>query len=605
MDFFSDTEDLLRADPSKTSIVYVVGESRSHCGYCGKSGKESSVTYGMHAEYLSVYTYQTLLDRGWRRSGKWLYRPVHCKTCCQLLTIRLDVRKFKESMSQKKVRRRWRSYLAGDSKLYSGETHNHLDDCFEGGSPKRPRDIDDEGTVAQTQNAKALSQTKRQRSNLCLTSLDSLNDVESPSLRFSEILHMDHIENVCNENESERITNMISTALMNALKKMKDSGDIPDMEYPQVSVKNATNQTKMMYGRDILYSSNIALAIAGKAKGQGVSLSADEVADRLLKYLKLDSSLLFASRIGAHLNIHTKSSKVGNSVKPDQNQKIDVPEHVVHDVATHGHEFRISIVPSSDSKIPEIEFDLFRKYQTIHHGDDMESVTIESFKRFLCDSPLISVAPDSCNEIPSCGYGSFHQQYWIDDELVAVGVVDILPKCLSSKYFFWDPSKAKLSLGTLASLFEIDWIKEQSRHAPSLQYYYLGYYLHDCHRMRYKASFQPSELLCPKSYIWVEIASISNDLDNKKYPWNLHGSKHKVDEEEKLKNFEAMDNVNLMIPYPGSPVTPFRSGKVLKFGALRKMGLLRSPQSEEHLKHQIKEWMDMVGPAWKNMLYAV
>ena len=73
------------------SVVYVLGESTSDCGYCGarrssdgkgsgrKSGNsrsETSVSYGMHAEVLSVQTYQALLDRGWRRSGKWLYKPV-------------------------------------------------------------------------------------------------------------------------------------------------------------------------------------------------------------------------------------------------------------------------------------------------------------------------------------------------------------------------------------------------------------------------------------------------------------------------------------------------------------------------------------------------
>ena len=29
---------------------------------------------------------------------------------------------------------------------------------------------------------------------------------------------------------------------------------------------------------------------------------------------------------------------------------------------------------------------------------------------------------------PSCGYGSFHQQYWLDGKLIAVGVVDVLPR---------------------------------------------------------------------------------------------------------------------------------------------------------------------------------
>jgi hypothetical protein len=32
------------------------------------------------------------------------------------------------------------------------------------------------------------------------------------------------------------------------------------------------------------------------------------------------------------------------------------------------------------------------------------------------------------SDMPSCGYGSFHQQYWLDGKLVAVGVVDVLPR---------------------------------------------------------------------------------------------------------------------------------------------------------------------------------
>ena len=44
------------------SVVFVMGESSSHCGYCGRT-EESSVSYGMHAERMSVYTYQQLIDR--------------------------------------------------------------------------------------------------------------------------------------------------------------------------------------------------------------------------------------------------------------------------------------------------------------------------------------------------------------------------------------------------------------------------------------------------------------------------------------------------------------------------------------------------------------
>jgi arginyl-tRNA--protein-N-Asp/Glu arginylyltransferase len=45
---------------------------------------------------------------------------------------------------------------------------------------------------------------------------------------------------------------------------------------------------------------------------------------------------------------------------------------------------------------------------------------------------------------------------------------------------------APLSLGKLTSLKEIEWVRELQGSCPSLRYYYLGFYIHNCHRMRYK-----------------------------------------------------------------------------------------------------------------------
>ncbi|KAL5662243.1 hypothetical protein ACJX0J_029368, partial [Zea mays] len=63
------------------------------------------------------------------------------------------------------------------------------------------------------------------------------------------------------------------------------------------------------------------------------------------------------------------------------------------------------------------------------------------------------------------------------------------------KYLFWDPDHSFLSLGKYTALKEIDWVKKTQEHRPSLQYYYLGYCIHSCNKMRYKAAYQPSELL--------------------------------------------------------------------------------------------------------------
>lgn len=62
------------------------------------------------------------------------------------------------------------------------------------------------------------------------------------------------------------------------------------------------------------------------------------------------------------------------------------------------------------------------------HGDAPYSLTPRKYKQFLVDTPLTRVAPSHDAPAPSCGYGSFHAQYRLGGRLVAVGVVDILPR---------------------------------------------------------------------------------------------------------------------------------------------------------------------------------
>ena len=72
------------------TIVEDHGVYASTCGYC-KSTKATFKSHGMSAHACSVEDYQHLIDRGWRRSGNWMYQPVLDDTCCPPYTVRLDV----------------------------------------------------------------------------------------------------------------------------------------------------------------------------------------------------------------------------------------------------------------------------------------------------------------------------------------------------------------------------------------------------------------------------------------------------------------------------------------------------------------------------------
>jgi arginine-tRNA-protein transferase len=122
------------------------------------------------------------------------------------------------------------------------------------------------------------------------------------------------------------------------------------------------------------------------------------------------------------------------------------------------------------------------------------------FYRFLVESPLITTG-SSQQQQQQHHLGTYHQHYRIDGELVAVGVVDLLPDGVSSVYAFYDPHFAHsiVPLGKLMILKEIEYTKSLNK-----PYYYLGYYIESCTKMRYKAEYQPSELLCPNHFRWVD-----------------------------------------------------------------------------------------------------
>ena len=81
-----------------------------------------------------------------------------------------------------------------------------------------------------------------------------------------------------------------------------------------------------------------------------------------------------------------------------------------------------------------------------------------------------------------------------------MAVVDILPGSLSSKYFFWDPGHAWLSLGRLSALLEIEWVRAAGAGCPSLRYYMMGFFIASCSKMSYKARTGiPTDCLLPLS----------------------------------------------------------------------------------------------------------
>ncbi|XP_059458066.1 arginyl-tRNA--protein transferase 2-like [Corylus avellana] len=500
----SDGSSSSRGNSRGESVVVDCGRRKSSCGYCRSPGR-TSVSHGLWAHSMTVDDYQDLLDMGWRRSGSFLYKPEMERTCCPSYTIRQRAADFIHSKEQLRVSRRMQRFL--DGTLDIKKTVELIED------PNTSK-----GTCSSAGNEVSSSSTK-----------------ESLSSNYTK------------KNEAGQILNYLSDQIDNVVHMCKESGKYPyDILLPKASVKKVSQAKRKLLvegSEDLLYSSNIAFQIAAAIRRaqscdnrelrlSGHSAEENELSPKVIAE-KLSSSLcqlaetsgLLIKACNGHINFYSSSEQ---SLLDESVQVHTVLNESAAGCVSkkgclkksseqpQGKKRRLEIRMKRSSFDPE-EFALYRQYQTKVHNDSPDRVTESSYRRFLVDTPLVFVPPTGDGTVPHCGFGSFHQQYVIDGRLVAVGVIDILPRCLSSKYLFWDPDFALLSLGKYSALQEIGWVRENKVHCPSLQYYYLGYYIHSCSKMRYKAAYHPSELLCPLRYQWIPYDIARPLLDRKPY----------------------------------------------------------------------------------------
>jgi len=127
-------------------------------------------------------------------------------------------------------------------------------------------------------------------------------------------------------------------------------------------------------------------------------------------------------------------------------------------------------------------FDLYLKYQNKRHSYLKNNHNnLSDYNDFLIKSNVKSKL----------------LEFWDGDLLKIVTIIDIVNDGISAVYTFFDPDDTKVSYGTFSITWLINWCKTQQ-----LKYMYLGYWIGDCDKMKYKTNFKPYELYI-KGY-WQE-----------------------------------------------------------------------------------------------------
>ncbi|XP_076752657.1 arginyltransferase 1 isoform X3 [Xylocopa sonorina] len=495
------------AKPSYSIVEYYGEQDRYKCGYC--KNPDTNFSHGMGTHILTVQDYQALIDRGWRRCGSYCYKSTMDQTCCPMYTIKCNALQFQISKSQKKILKRMVKFLKNelnkDDRMDTQDSH-HRDNIDIGEIPSHSKHrlkpdenisdmevkfIDDRlntrlhpNTTNREKGNGDLGIKQNKSENIPIAKSRNDDFSGTPQSGTSQSVEMDATRTPCMKAKLLRKQRKQNKLL--AQGKTQEEVDAIFKEHKQ---ENHAKSLEELFEEIYNGTSKLELKLVRTSPMNSGYLKTSKQSYEVYKIYQTTVHGVVAEKV-------TEKQYTRFLVKSPLQMKL---------VRTMSDEF---------IKTRKISANLFKKYQMIIHGESEEESDDVSFFNFLVKSSLQPWTPD---DGPPSGYGSFHEQYWLDNELIAVGVIDILPSCISSVYFFYDPAYSHLSLGTFSSLREIYLTRQLNKTAKDLKYYYMGFYIHTCPKMRYKARMRPSQLLCPETYAWFDIERCLLKLDKQKY----------------------------------------------------------------------------------------
>nr|XP_034993318.1 arginyl-tRNA--protein transferase 1 isoform X9 [Zootoca vivipara] len=318
---------------SSPSIVeYLGGDDGYRCGYC--KSDTGNLSHGMWAHSLTVQDYQDLIDRGWRRSGKYIYKPIMNRTCCPQYTIRCRALLFQPSKSHKKVLKKMLKFLMkGEIPVVDSEVE--------------PMD-------SHTKDTDGCSFFLKDKPGSCQAELKPLNP--------------DHLEKV--ESGEGEIT----------VKKAEP--EHIELSHEKVNANSG----------EPLESAKVSPAVPKPGKGADLSKPPCRKAKELRKEHKLQKTLQNQTQ---NPSLQTEAQVLlGQRSKAKTNQPKTIEDFIFSSLPTEPvHQLEVRLVqsspPSSLFKATFQEsYQVYKRYQMVIHKDPPDKPTASQFTRFLCESPL-------------------------------------------------------------------------------------------------------------------------------------------------------------------------------------------------------------------------
>ena len=133
----------------------------------------------------------------------------------------------------------------------------------------------------------------------------------------------------------------------------------------------------------------------------------------------------------------------------------------------------------------EEHYNLYVNYQNKRHrNNDKSEDDVADYNDFLINSNVNSKLVE----------------FRLNNQLKIITIIDIIDNGISAVYTFYDCSDQKLSLGTMSIIWLLEYCKKES-----LPFLYLGYWIYESQKMKYKINFKPYELMIEG--VWQEATS--------------------------------------------------------------------------------------------------
>ena len=512
------------------------------CGYC--NNPKGSFSFGTSIKNYPVEIYEKMMKDGWRRCGDYVYIPNIEKSCCKLYTCRLNVEDFKINKEQKKIMKRFRKYLSGEYELNKEKLKEK----------EKKSDVDQ----------KVIDENKEKIENILKNYLKQKKYIQIiekyikiDNSLFEQKLNEVHVRKNINKkfnfDYSIDYIYVINKIIESYIKK--NNIQFEDIKKLDLELFNDFKQFYNSKNEDLeLFEKTGHINIIDKTK------------------TKIENKIENKTENKTENKIENKKKdKKENKQKKEKEKKIEkisekyyfeyFPE-IINEPEINLPLKHIYTCELTDKiKIDKERLKIYQKYQINIHKDPLDEITEERYNDAWGQSNLIDnigiKLPNDLNkkvkhpEMYPKKYGTYNFIHRIDGKIVAVGIWDILPTCLSSVYLYYDTDYQFLDLGVFTAIREIEYVKSfHNLIDNNFKYYMMGFYCETVQKLRYKGFYEPTELLDRYTMNYVYLKDVQNLIKD--------GKNHKLCDKPMNPNYKYMSKKQID-DYVNNSIITFKS----------------------------------------------